>query len=88
MYEEPEAHDIDRLPHMHEDIEIEKFFPLIKAAPPLINDEEWQPEVEEPEDKVKRVDGLPGRAVWARGKNRGRKRAGKPAGKGEPASPQ
>ena len=53
---------IDRLPHMHEDIEIEKFFPLIKAAPLLINDEDWQPEAEEPEDKVKRVDSLPSRA--------------------------
>ena len=61
------------------DVEIEKLFPLIKAAPPLINDEEWQPEVEEPDDEVERVDGSLGRASRARGKTRGQRRAGGPA---------
>ena len=57
--DELEAHDTGWLPHMHDDLEIKKFFPLIKAAPPLINDEDGQPEVEGPQDEVKYVDGLP-----------------------------
>ena len=52
MCEEPEEHDINRLPQMHEDIEIEKLFPLIKAAPPMINDEDWQPEIKKRNDEA------------------------------------
>ena len=37
---------------MHEDIEIEKLFPLIKAAPPMINDEDWQPEIKKRNDEA------------------------------------
>ena len=79
LYEEPEAHDINRLPHMREDIEIEKLFPLIKAAPPQINDDDWQPEIEKHDDKAENVGGSPRHAVRAPGKTRGRRQADEPS---------
>ena len=44
---EAEAHDISRLPHLHSDIEIEKFFPNISAAPVTPNMDDWHPQAEE-----------------------------------------
>ena len=79
LYEEPEAHDISRLPHMHECIEIEKLFPLIKAAPPLVNDEDWQPETENYDDEAGAVGESPGCGARARGRTRGKRQAGEPA---------
>ena len=51
-------HDASRLPHMHSDIEIDKLFPTIEAAPPPGNTEEWISERERRhayyyEDRVK-----------------------------------
>ena len=64
---------------MHEYIEIEKLFPLIKAAPPLVNDEDWQPETENYDDEAAAVDEPLGRGARARGQTRGRRQAGEPA---------
>ena len=44
---EAELHDISRLPHMHSESEIKKFFPTIHAAPPCPNSVDWNPDAEE-----------------------------------------
>ena len=41
---EPEAHDESRLPHLHSDEEIDRFFPTIAAAPAQANLEDWNPD--------------------------------------------
>jgi len=38
---EGEIHDQSRLPHLYEEDEIEKQFPLISAAPAVQNSEDW-----------------------------------------------
>ena len=44
---EAEAHDISRLPHLHSDIEIQRFFPRISAAPVTPNMDDWHPQAEQ-----------------------------------------
>ena len=41
LAEEGEIHDDSRLPHMYDEDEIEKHFPLIAAAPAQQNCEDW-----------------------------------------------
>ena len=41
-------HDTSRLPHLHEEKEIEDLFPRIEAAAQVPNDEDWQPDGDEP----------------------------------------
>ena len=47
-------HDASRLPHKHTDVELDKYFPIIKAAPPVENAEDWNGEELTLESKVDR----------------------------------
>ena len=43
---EAEAHNIELLPHLHAEDDLERFFPLLRASPPGENVEDWQPSEE------------------------------------------
>ena len=44
--DEQRAHDPNILPHMHTAHQIEQLFPLLEAAPPVENVEDWEPRIE------------------------------------------
>ena len=41
--QEGELHDVEILPHMYDDDESRRLFPLLEAPPPSDNVEDWQP---------------------------------------------
>ena len=45
---EAEIHDINVLPHMHRECDIDRMFPKIEAAPETANSRDWIPENEDP----------------------------------------
>ena len=49
---EGELHDETVLPHMYPDDVIKKLFPIIEAAPPQQNSEDWEPEAESEKKKM------------------------------------
>ena len=63
-------HDTTRLPHKHSDIELDKYFPVITAAPPVENAEDWNGEELTLEGKVDRKYGI---EVAQQGRNQRRR---------------